>query len=221
MDPTYVDNLCSGRPGKLDTPTSRHFDWPYNVWKIQPRRDVHRHEIVSGVTSSIAQELIGYKDGGIINFAKGNIESWVDIHDCADNGRLVFVSDSGGHPRYRRSALRGLMSWAPHWSILCIAADANDAVRTEEVGDHQTTHPLRDLVKAHLTLSLKLDVPVAIVVTKLDLASKSSLHRTMTKILTGNLMSLGAYHEKINLKSKVFVLGWQNAETWLGKSQYY
>ncbi|RCI09032.1 hypothetical protein L249_4914, partial [Ophiocordyceps polyrhachis-furcata BCC 54312] len=144
----------------------------------------HRHEIASGVTSSIAQELIGYKDREIINFAKGNIDSWVDIHDCADAGRLVFVSDSGGHPRYRRSALRGLMSWAPHWSILCIAADTNDEVRPDEVGETPTTHELRDLVEAHLTLSLKLDVPMAIVITKLDLASKSSLHMTMTKVLT-------------------------------------
>lgn len=150
----------------------------------------HRHEMVSGVTSSIAQELIGYKDQSILNFSHGNIESWIDIHDCADGGRLVFVSDSGGHPRYRRTVLRGLMSWAPHWSILCIAADA-----TEEAsgGDGATPSAQEilgaaaagvDLVKAHLTLSLKLDVPMAIVITKLDLASKLSVQKTMVKVLT-------------------------------------
>ncbi|PNY27874.1 GTP-binding protein 2 [Tolypocladium capitatum] len=150
----------------------------------------HRHEMVSGVTSSIAQELIGYKDQAILNFSHGNVESWIDIHDCADNGKLVFVSDSGGHPRYRRTVLRGLMSWAPHWSILCIAADA-----TEEASGGVGATPSAqddlgaaaagvDLVKAHLTLSLKLDVPMAIVITKLDLASKLSVQKTMVTVLT-------------------------------------
>ncbi|PFH55219.1 hypothetical protein XA68_10356 [Ophiocordyceps unilateralis] len=150
----------------------------------------HRHEIVSGVTSSIAQELIGYKDEEIINFARANIESWVDIHDSAENGRLVFVSDSGGHPRYRRSVLRGLMSWASHWSILCIAADGNDDIETHAGGSSTAPKVLtdtpaeKDLVKAHLALALKLNMPMAIVITKLDLASKSSLHRTMARVLT-------------------------------------
>lgn len=70
---------------------------------------------------------MGYKDQAILNFAHGNIESWIDIHDCAENGKLVFVSDSGGHPRCRRTVLRGLMSWAPRWSILCVAAAAASA----------------------------------------------------------------------------------------------
>jgi hypothetical protein len=35
----------------------------------------HRHEIVSGITSSVAQELIGYKDDVVINYASGNVAS--------------------------------------------------------------------------------------------------------------------------------------------------
>jgi hypothetical protein len=41
----------------------------------------HRHEIVSGVTSSVAQELIGYKGQHVLNFASGNITSWTDIRE--------------------------------------------------------------------------------------------------------------------------------------------
>ena len=59
----------------------------------------------------------------VINYASGNISSWDDIHASAENGRLVFVSDSAGHPRYRRTAVRGLVGWAPHWTVLCVAAD--------------------------------------------------------------------------------------------------
>jgi GTPase len=77
----------------------------------------HRHEIASGVTSSVAQELIGYKDDHVINYASGNVTSWTDIHASTEDGRLVFVSDSAGHPRYRRTTVRGLVGWAPHVRI--------------------------------------------------------------------------------------------------------
>ena len=150
----------------------------------------HRHEMVSGVTSSIAQELIGYKDGNILNFSHANIASWIDIHDRAENGRLLFVSDSGGHPRYRRTVLRGLMNWAPHWSILCIAADDSEpasnglSLQPSSLDPDNVQNTRADLVVAHLTLSLKLDVPMAIVVTKMDLASKPALQKTLVKVLT-------------------------------------
>ncbi|KAH8177722.1 elongation factor tu GTP binding domain-containing protein [Sarocladium implicatum] len=150
----------------------------------------HRHEVVSGVTSSIAQEIVGYKDHNIMNFSQVNIESWTDIHDRAEEGRLVFVLDSGGHPRYRRTVLRGLMNWAPHWSILCIAADDTDSTAIVSGGTNMSEHatvdtpPYVDLVSAHLTLALKLNVPMAVVITKLDLASKAGLQKTVGKVLT-------------------------------------
>lgn len=150
----------------------------------------HRHEVVTGVTSSIAQEIIGYKDHAIMNFAQVNIESWTDIHDRSEGGRLVFVSDSGGHPRYRRTVLRGLMNWAPHWSILCLAADEVDSLtvahdrNSDSSGTAGDIEPGPDLVSAHLRLSLKLDVPLAIVITKLDLASKAGLQKIVGKVLT-------------------------------------
>lgn len=83
----------------------------------------HRHEIASGVTSSVAQELIGYKASKVVNYASGNVTSWTDIHASAEKGRLLFVSDSAGHPRYRRTTVRGLVGWSPHWTVLCVAAD--------------------------------------------------------------------------------------------------
>ncbi|RBR26653.1 uncharacterized protein FIESC28_00561 [Fusarium coffeatum] len=146
----------------------------------------HRHEMVTGITSSIAQELIGYKDQSILNCSRGNIESWIDIHNCSEGGRLVFVSDSAGHPRYRRTVLRGLMNWAPHWIILCLAADDTEiATKTNGVSNGLGVSAGGvDLVKAHLTLSLKLGIPLAVVVTKMDLASKTSAHKITNKVLS-------------------------------------
>lgn len=150
----------------------------------------HRHEIGSGVTSSVAQELFGYKDHNVVNYASGNVTSWTDVHDSAKNGRLVFVSDSPGAPRYRRTTVRSLIGWAPHWTVLCIAADDGENAPSNAGGTASAQDILGvagagvDLAKAHLELCLKLDKPLVIVITKLDLASKICLRKTLSKVLS-------------------------------------
>ena len=161
----------------------------------------HRHEIVSGVTSSLAQELIGYKQVAlvnsavasninVINYASGNVSSWNDIHSTSEQGRLVFVTDSAGHPRYRRTTMRGLVSWAPHWTLCCVAADDGED-STGRVGSTASSSEIHgsagigiDLSKAHLDLCLKLNLPLVIVITKLDIATKVGMRNTLTKVLT-------------------------------------
>jgi hypothetical protein len=83
----------------------------------------HRHEIASGMTSSVTQELIGYRDvtdqnaqtvSRVIGYGSGNVSSWIDIHSSvedADSGRLVVLSDSAGHLRFRRTTVRGIVGW--------------------------------------------------------------------------------------------------------------
>lgn len=83
----------------------------------------HRHEIASGMTSSVTQELIGYRDiiepdgavsTQVISYGSGNVDAWVDIHaavEVAQEGRLVVLSDSAGHPRFRRTTVRGIVGW--------------------------------------------------------------------------------------------------------------
>lgn len=157
----------------------------------------HLHELASGVTSSVAQELIGYRDASIsgiasnvINYAAGNVSSWTDIHGSSEGGRLVFVSDSAGHPRYRRTTVRGLVGWAPHWTMLCIAADDSENAPSGAGGTSSAQEILGvagagvDLAKAHLDLCLKLEKPLIVVITKLDLASRASLRLTLSKILS-------------------------------------
>ncbi len=159
----------------------------------------HRHEIVSGVTSSLAQELFGYQGmvsttsgfcTNVINYASGNVSSWDDIHNASESGRLVFVTDSAGHPRYRRTTVRGLVSWAPHWTLCCIGADDQEDSSGKVGATASATEVLgsagigTDLSKAHLDLCLKMDLPLVIVITKLDLATKTGLRETLARTLT-------------------------------------
>ncbi|KAL6689799.1 P-loop containing nucleoside triphosphate hydrolase protein [Trichoderma pleuroticola] len=179
---TLTGPIASGKSSLLGTLSTGTLDNGRGKSRLSLLK--HRHEMASGMTSSIAQELIGYEGRHIFSFSHRNIESWVDIHDYSSNGRLVFMSDSGGHPRYRHTVFRGLMNWAPHWMVLCIAADdAEVTPRAHDMASSAIDSGDTDLVKAHLDLSLKLDVPLAIVITKLDLASKVALQKTMTKIL--------------------------------------
>ena len=160
----------------------------------------HRHEIASGVTSSVAPELIGYerstysgsskKPLKIVNYSSGNVSAWTDIHNAAEGGRLVFLADSAGHPRYRRTTVRGLISWAPHWTICCIAAD-NDEDTSGKIGATASARDVLgincagiDLSKAHLELCLKLGLPLVVVITKYDLASRTPLKQTLAKVLS-------------------------------------
>jgi GTPase len=148
----------------------------------------HRHEISSGITSSVAQELIGYRPtsstadtADVINYASGNVAAWNDIHAASDGGRLAFVSDLPGLTRYLKSTLRGLMSWAPHYIILCIPANCCGDTTTPGVGDQA---PDIDLCLAYLELCIKLEVPILLTITKLDLASRTSLKQTLTRVLS-------------------------------------
>lgn len=150
----------------------------------------HRHEVASGLTSSVAQELIGYWGDTVINYSQSHIESWLDIHYESENGRLVFVSDSAGHPRFRRTILRGLFGWAPQWTVLCLAADdaevnsAKDGPTSSAQDVLGTAGAGVDLAKAHLELCLKLETPLVVAITKLDLATKASLQRVLGTVLT-------------------------------------
>jgi GTPase len=83
----------------------------------------HRHEIASGMTSSVTQELLGFRDviengetdsTQVISYGSGDVSSWIDIHaavEAADKGRLIVLSDSAGHPRFRRTTVRGIVGW--------------------------------------------------------------------------------------------------------------
>lgn len=146
----------------------------------------HLHEVASGVTSSIAQELIGYRHNQIFNYGHSGIESWIDIHDFTKDGRLVHLLDSAGHPRYRRTILRGVVGWAPHWTLLCIAADGTDGSTELASAENSAsiTEPVPDLAQAHLDLCLSLGLPFTVAMTKMDLASRPTLQRTLGKILS-------------------------------------
>ncbi|KAL4733748.1 hypothetical protein BDV11DRAFT_199510 [Aspergillus similis] len=150
----------------------------------------HRHEISSGVTSSVAHELIGYTptpsaDGfDVVNYASGNVAAWDDIHAASEGGRLAFVSDLPGSVRYLKSTLRGLVSWAPHYVFLCVAAICEEENSLGTGPDSAEQAMDINLALSYLELCIKLGIPVVVVITKMDLASRGGLRNILAKVLS-------------------------------------
>ncbi|OTA40028.1 hypothetical protein BTJ68_00183 [Hortaea werneckii EXF-2000] len=188
---TLTGPTMSGKSSLLGTLTTSTLDNGRGKSRLSMLK--HRHEITSGITSSVTQEIIGYQDTEdgdmqVINYGTENVASWIDVHVAASGNRLVFVSDSAGHPRYRRTTVRGLVGWAPHWTLLCVPADdTEDAGRTGSTSASQRNLGPAvsdlDLSSAQLDLCLRLNLPLVVVITKLDLASRSGLKDSLTKIL--------------------------------------
>ncbi|KAE8373310.1 hypothetical protein BDV26DRAFT_70240 [Aspergillus bertholletiae] len=156
----------------------------------------HRHEISSGITSSVAHELIGYAANelsedslDVVNYSSGNVAAWDDVHAASIQGRLAFVSDLPGSVRYLKSTLRGLISWAPHYVLLCIPANCDDGATQEPQADSAEQTTDINLALSHLELCNKLEIPTIVVITKMDLASRGSLKQNLTKVLSALKLS--------------------------------
>ncbi|EXJ64088.1 hypothetical protein A1O7_00424 [Cladophialophora yegresii CBS 114405] len=188
---TFIGATAAGKSTLLGTLSTSTLDNGRGRSRLSLLK--HRHEIASGITSSVAHELIGYihdrNKAHSVNYASGNVSSWVDIHNVAD--RLVFLSDSPGLPRFAKSALRSLISWRPAWTLLCIAADQIDdtsnlgaTLPTAELHADGGTGENVDLSLSYLKLCLRLHVPFMVVITKLDLANKTGLRLVLAKVLS-------------------------------------
>ncbi|KAL8681960.1 MAG: hypothetical protein Q9186_001968 [Xanthomendoza sp. 1 TL-2023] len=211
---SLTGSTTSGKSSLLGTLSTSTLDNGRGKSRLSLLR--HRHEIASGVTSSVTGSLIGYHDGDIandstarfqvINYASGDVSSWTDIHSASDPGRLVYLNDSAGHPKFRRTTVRGLVSWAPHWTLCCIAADyeqdsAGRAGATASASDILGSSCAEiDLARAHLELCLNLGLPLVVVITKIELASIGALKRTLGKILS-QLKSAGRRPEILSGRS--------------------
>ena len=150
----------------------------------------HRHEIASGMTSAVAHELVGYKteagyiQESVVNYASGDVSSWTDIHNLAD--RLCLLIDSPGLAKFSKSMFRSLISWQPRWTISCTSADDEQTLNEQNncPPEGLTEPTTRGQALMHLELCLKLNVPLVVVITKMDCATKQGLRHVLSNILT-------------------------------------
>lgn len=113
----------------------------------------HRHEVRSGHTSSISQEIFGFDSRG----------QPLTYHNCLTteeiieaSSRIVTLIDLAGHQRYLNTTLFGLGSHSPDLVLIVISASSTITSTTTD----------------HISLALGIEKSLAVVINKVDLASK-------------------------------------------------
>lgn len=133
----------------------------------------HRHELETGRTSAVGSEILGFDSNGeVVNKASHHSQShplsatalnnlWQRI--CKDSSKIINFIDLAGHEKYLKTTVFGMTGHLPDFCMLIVGS--NQGV----VG----------MSKEHLGLALNLNVPVFIVVTKIDMCPKNVLDNTM------------------------------------------
>jgi len=146
----------------------------------------HKHEIESGRTSSVGNEILGFSsDGKIVNKANphgGHID-WSGI--CQHASKVITFIDLAGHERYLKTTVFGMTGHIPDFCMLMIGSNAGIIGTTKE----------------HLGLALALNVPVFVVVTKIDMCPPNILQETI-KLLIKILKSPGCRKIPVLVSSK-------------------
>ncbi|KAK4232188.1 GTP-binding protein 1 [Podospora fimiseda] len=144
----------------------------------------HKHEIETGRTSSVGMEIMGFDTKGqvIVSDTPGRKLSWEEIGKRS--AKVITFSDLAGHERYLRTTVFGMLSSSPNYCLLMVAAN----------------NGLIGMSKEHLGIALALNVPVMVVITKIDICPPQILEQTITQI-TRILKSPGARKIPIFIKN--------------------
>jgi len=145
----------------------------------------HKHEVESGRTSSVGMEIMGFDTKGevVVSGVPGRQLSWQDLGKRS--AKVISFTDLAGHERYLRTTVFGLLSSEPNYCLLMVAAN----------------NGLIGMSKEHLGIALALNVPVMVVITKIDICPPQILQQTLTQ-LTKILKSPGARKIPIFIKNR-------------------
>ncbi len=127
----------------------------------------HKHELTSGRTSSVSQQIMGFnEEGQSVNDLMGKIRapSWEDI--VKNSTKVITFFDLAGHEKYLKTTINGLSTQKPDYCLVMIG------------GNMGMTH----MTKEHIILCLTFKIPIIAIVTKIDLAPPHILEKTMSDL---------------------------------------
>eukprot|EP00051_Salpingoeca_urceolata_P033226 m.19690 g.19690 ORF g.19690 m.19690 type:complete len:624 (+) comp5999_c0_seq1:713-2584(+) len=151
-----LGNVDSGKSTLLGVLT--HGDLDNGRGKSRMKLFKHKHEADSGRTSAISHDILGFSSSGeIVNAPVQGKLDWPDM--CTKASKVVTFIDLAGHERYLKTTVFGLTGHAPDFAMLMVGGNAG----------------VQSMTKEHLGLTLGLNVPVFVVVTKIDMAPPNVL----------------------------------------------
>lgn len=123
----------------------------------------HRHEVQSGQTSSISQEIFGLTSSG----QPLTYNTCLTTEEIIESSsRIVTLIDLAGHQRYLNTTLFGLGSYSPELLLIVVSA----------------VSPVTDVITDNISLALGMEKSVAIVINKVDLVSKDDQYSCYDEI---------------------------------------
>jgi GTPase len=125
----------------------------------------HKSELILGKTTSVSQHVLGFNSkGSITNYSLGFINSSEKILDLSS--KMITFIDIAGSEKYAKSVITGMCTHLPDYALLVI-----DAVRG-----------IQEITSEHLQLATALKLPLIVVITKIDKATRSELDSTLDQI---------------------------------------
>ena len=132
------------------------------------------HEQETGRTSSISHEIMGFdkdmKQVAPLRVTASKNEQWHQIAKLSQ--KFITFIDLCGHEKYLKTTVFGLTGLMPDYAMILVGANMGVSQMTKE----------------HLGISLAIEVPVFIVITKIDLAPpevRKNTVQSLCKILSG------------------------------------
>jgi elongation factor 1-alpha len=123
------------------------------------------HEVETGRTSSISQQIMGFRGETVVNHAPIISPSWSEIVEQSD--KIVTFFDLAGHEMYLKTTIRGITSSYPDFVIVTVSC----------------VKGLQKMTKEHIYLCLSLRIPFIVVITKIDMCK----NRTSLKEATDSI----------------------------------
>lgn len=128
-----------------------------------------RHEVSSGRSSSVSQQILGYDpEGEVVNHDDTSCRkiSWPEI--TQRSSKIISFFDLCGHTKYAKTTLTGMMGSNVDYAFITIGANMGVRGNTIE----------------HISICLSLKIPVVILLTKIDVCEnrKEVLAETLSDI---------------------------------------
>ncbi|GJN90875.1 hypothetical protein Rhopal_003889-T1 [Rhodotorula paludigena] len=161
-----VGNVDAGKSSLLGVLTRGKLDDGRGRARVALFR--HKHEIESGRTSSVGNEILGYAPDGKCIVPEDHMkvqEIWESTASKA--AKVVSFSDLAGHERYLATTLAGLTGTAADFVLLIVGANAG----------------IIGMAKEHLSVSLALSLPVVVVITKVDMTPAPVYEQTVKQLV--------------------------------------
>ncbi|MCP9264787.1 GTP-binding protein 2 [Dirofilaria immitis] len=120
------------------------------------------HEFQTGRTSSICLDMIGFdSQGKLINYSEYSLEEIAE-----QSTKLITLIDLAGDRKYLKTTIYGLTGYLPHFAALVINAVTGPTSITRE----------------HLGLSIALNIPIFVVITKIDVVTTTAREKVLQSI---------------------------------------